>query len=145
IARTAARILKLNEDLAEVISLAHDLGHTPFGHSGEHCMDECMKKHGGFEHNRQSLRVVTVLEKVYPGFPGLNLSYEVRDGISKHFTDYDNKGLKTFGHYSLEAEVVNLADEIAYNNHDLDDGLRSGMISLEQLKGIEIWEEQYSR
>ena len=143
IARTTARILKLNEDLAETISLAHDLGHTPFGHAGEHVMDELMRDHGGFEHNRQSLRVVTLLEKVYPQFRGLNLSFEVRDGISKHFTDYDNKGLKTNGHYTLEAEVVNLADEIAYNNHDLDDGLRSGMISLGNLREVDLWEKQY--
>jgi len=143
IARTTAHILGLNEDLAECISLAHDLGHTPFGHSGEEVMDELMKKHGGFEHNRQSLRIVTFLEQVYPNFNGLNLTYEVRDGISKHFTDYDNQGLKTDGHYSLEAEIVNLADEIAYNNHDLDDGLRSGMITLEQLSTIELWQEHY--
>ena len=143
IARTAARILRLNEELAEAISLSHDLGHTPFGHSGEHCMAELMREHGGFEHNRQSLRVVTKLEGVYPEFPGLNLTYEVRDGISKHFTEYDNKGLKTDGHFTLEAELVNIADEIAYNNHDLDDGLRSGMISLGQLEEIDLWQENY--
>lgn len=145
IARTIARVLRLNENLCETISLAHDLGHTPFGHAGEEVMSHLMKDHGGFEHNRQSLRVVTHLERVYPNFPGLNLSYEVRDGISKHFTDYDNKGLQTSGHYTLEAEVVNIADEIAYNNHDLDDGLRSGMITLQQLSAITLWQETYEK
>ena len=144
ISRSIARILRLNEDLAEAICLAHDLGHPPFGHSGQDVMNELMKDKGGFEHNRQSLRIVTVLEDRYPNFPGLNLSFEVLEGISKHFTDYDLPGGRGFhreGQPSLEAQIANLSDEIAYNNHDLDDGLRSGMIDLTQLREVEIWQE----
>jgi dGTPase len=146
ISRSIARMLRLNEDLAEAICLAHDLGHPPFGHSGQDVMNELMKGKGGFEHNRHSLRIVTVLERRYPQFPGLNLSFEVLEGISKHFTDYDLPDGRLFhreGQPSLEAQIANLSDEIAYNNHDLDDGLRSGMITLEQLKEVEIWQEVY--
>jgi len=148
ISRSIARMLCLNEDLAEAIALAHDLGHPPFGHSGQDVMNELMAGHGGFEHNRQSLRIVTLLEQPYAAFPGLNLSYEVLEGISKHFTDYDlpqGRGFSREGEPSLEAQLVNLADEIAYNNHDLDDGLRSQMIDLEQLREVQIWQENFER
>ncbi len=148
ISRSIARILCLNEDLAEAIALAHDLGHPPFGHSGQDVMNELMEGHGGFEHNRQSLRIVTLLEKPYADFPGLNLSYEVLEGISKHFTDYDlpqGRGFSREGEPSLEAQLVNLADEIAYNNHDLDDGLRSQMITLEQLQEVSLWRENFQK
>ncbi|MBI2083281.1 MAG: deoxyguanosinetriphosphate triphosphohydrolase [Deltaproteobacteria bacterium] len=148
IARTIARALKLNEDLSEAIILAHDLGHTPFGHSGEAALNQLMKEHGGYEHNRQSLRIVTLLERRYPEFPGLNLTYEVREGIAKHMTTYDQPNpqanFKKKGNPSLEAQIVNLADEIAYTNHDLDDGLRSGLIDLEALQYIELWRENHS-
>jgi len=148
ISRSIARMLRLNEDLAEGICLAHDLGHPPFGHSGQDVMNDLMKDKGGFEHNRQSLRIVTVLEDRYPHFPGLNLSFEVLEGISKHFTDYDlpdGRGFHREGQPSLEAQIANLSDEIAYNNHDLDDGLRSGMITLAQLRDVEIWQELFER
>ncbi|MGH7830741.1 MAG: deoxyguanosinetriphosphate triphosphohydrolase, partial [Candidatus Binatia bacterium] len=148
ISRSIARMLRLNEDLAEAISLAHDLGHPPFGHSGQDVMDHLMKEHGGFEHNRQSLRIVTVLEERYPNFPGLNLSHEVLEGLSKHFTDYDLPDGREFhreGQPNLEAQIANLSDEIAYNNHDLDDGLRSGMIHLDQLQEVELWREVYTQ
>ncbi len=148
ISRSIARMLCLNEDLAEAIALAHDLGHPPFGHSGQDVMNELMQGHGGFEHNRQSLRIVTLLEQPYAAFPGLNVSYEVLEGISKHFTDYDlpqGRGFSREGEPSLEAQLVNLADEIAYNNHDLDDGLRSHMINLEQLKEVSLWQENFER
>lgn len=146
ISRSIARILSLNEDLAEAIALAHDLGHPPFGHSGQDAMNVLMKDFGGFEHNRQSLRVVTLLEQVYPQFPGLNLCYEVKEGISKHFTDYDLPEGRHFnreGEPSLEAQIANLSDEIAYNNHDLEDGLRSGLITLKQLQEVQIWQETF--
>ncbi|MBX7148908.1 deoxyguanosinetriphosphate triphosphohydrolase [bacterium] len=146
IARTIARGLKLNEDLAESISLAHDLGHTPFGHSGQDVMNHLMKTFGGFEHNRQSFRVVTLLEDRYPDFPGLNLTYEVLEGITKHVTEYDMPDGSFFtrkGYPTLEAQVANFADEIAYNNHDIDDGLKSGMIVLKDLKTIELWEDNF--
>jgi dGTPase len=141
IARSICRRLRLNEDLTEAIALAHDLGHTPFGHSGEKALHELMLKHGGFEHNRQSLRIVEVLEERYPNFPGLNLTPEVREGIAKHRTDYDQPGKSRSGadRPSLEAQLVNLADEIAYNSHDLDDGLASGLLNLESLSGVSIW------
>lgn len=148
ISRSIARMLCLNEDLAEAIALAHDLGHPPFGHSGQDVMNELMQGHGGFEHNRQSLRIVTLLEQPYAAFPGLNVSYEVLEGISKHFTDYDlpqGRGFSREGEPSLEAQLVNLADEIAYNNHDLDDGLRSHMIHLDQLKEVSLWQENFER
>ncbi len=145
ISRNLARALRLNEDLAEAIALAHDLGHSPFGHKGEAVLDELMKDHGGFEHNRQSLRVVELLEQKYPLFPGLNLSWETREGLAKHFTAHDRPG-KSKGFdarsASLEAQVANVADEIAYYSHDLDDGLSSGLLSEEQLVGdVRIWHE----
>jgi dGTPase len=147
IARTIARALRLNEELAEATILAHDLGHTPFGHSGQDVMNHLMKDFGGFEHNRQSLRIVTLLEHRYAGFPGLNLSYEVREGIAKHATPYDSPQVKfqKKGQPTLEAQIVDLADEIAYCHHDLDDGLRSGLITVEQLKGVALWAEHYDR
>ncbi|HBF12668.1 MAG TPA: deoxyguanosinetriphosphate triphosphohydrolase [Deltaproteobacteria bacterium] len=146
IARSIARSLRLNEDLAEGVSLAHDLGHTPFGHSGEHVMSRLMKEFGGFEHNKQSFRVVTLLEDRYPLFPGLNLTYEFLEGITKHRSEYDLPEGGIFerkGYPTLEAQLCNFADEIAYNNHDIDDGLKSGMISLEQLKDVEIWQTHF--
>ncbi len=149
IARSIARMLGLNEDLSEAIILAHDLGHTPFGHSGEVVLNRLMKKWGGFEHNRQSLRIVTVLEDRYPDFPGLNLTYEVREGLAKHQSAYDKPNaqanFKKKGQPTLEAQIVNIADEIAYSNHDLDDGLRSGLISLKQLKNVRLWVDHFQR
>ncbi len=141
ISRSVALALDLNETLAEAVALAHDLGHTPFGHAGERAMNALMTDDGGFEHNLQTLRVVDLLENRYPGFPGLNLSWEVREGIAKHSTDYDIPEIASFGEGqpTLEAQIVELADEIAYNNHDLDDGLTSRMITMEQLQGIAIW------
>jgi len=143
IARGIARALKLNEDLTETIALAHDLGHSPFGHRGEHVLDRLMRKHGGFEHNRQSLRVVEELEKKYPGFPGLNLSWEVREGLVKHFTAYDHPGRrKGFDakNSSLEAQVANLADEITYYSHDLDDGLDAELLDEKDLnRRVRVW------
>jgi dGTPase len=145
IARSIARSMRLNEDLTETIALAHDLGHTPFGHSGEEALNELLKDKGGFEHNRQCIRVVDFLERRYPEFPGLNLTYEVREGILKHHSDYDNPQLDwelgLDGKPSLECQIVNLADEIAYNCHDVDDGLSSGVLTEDQLSGIEIWQE----
>ncbi|RII01118.1 deoxyguanosinetriphosphate triphosphohydrolase [candidate division NPL-UPA2 bacterium Unc8] len=142
IARSIARLLRLNEDLTEAISLAHDLGHTPFGHSGEETLRELMKNDGGFEHNRQGLRVVEKLERRYPNFNGLNLSFEVREGIIKHFTLYDQpENLPVANFPTLEAQVVNLADEIAYTNHDLDDGLAAGMITEKELQKIPLWDK----
>lgn len=142
IARTIAYALRLNVDLAEAIALAHDLGHTPFGHAGEEILNELMRKHGGFNHNKQSLRVVDKLEDKYPDFPGLNLSWEVREGIAKHSSKYDKSvGLKEFNpklQPTLEAQVVDIADEIAYDNHDLDDGLTSGLLSEESLLKIPL-------
>ncbi len=154
IARNIARALKLNEDLAETIALAHDLGHSPFGHKGELVLDKLMKNHGGFEHNRQSLRVVEELEQKYPGFAGLNLTWEVREGLAKHETTYDHPGHRhgfEAKSASLEAQVANLSDEITYYSHDLDDGLDSGLLSEKQLsRKVRIWrhaartvEEQY--
>ena len=145
ITRNIARALKLNEDLAEAIALAHDLGHSPFGHKGERVLNRLMKGHGGFEHNRQSLRIVEELEQKYPGFPGLNLTWEVREGLVKHYTPYDHpskrKGFDARSS-SLEAQVANLADEIAYYSHDLDDGLDSGLLSEPQLKReVRLWRQ----
>jgi len=135
IARSIARALQLNEDLSEAISLAHDLGHTPFGHSGQDALNECMRDHGGFEHNMQSLRVVDLLEERYADFTGLNLTFETREGILKHCSAKNARELGELGQRflqrtqpSLEAQVVNLADEIAYNHHDVDDGLRAGLV-----------------
>ena len=143
IGRSIARSLGLNEDLVETICLAHDLGHPPFGHSGESALSRLMKDYGGFNHNSQSLRIVTTLENRYPDFAGLNLSWEVLEGMVKHETDYDIAETKQFnpelrGH--LEAQIANLADDLAYTSHDLDDGLRSGMITPNQLDGIALWE-----
>lgn len=148
IARTIARTLRLNEELAEAISLAHDLGHTPFGHSGEYVMSRLMKEFGGFEHNRQSFRVVTLLEDRYPQFPGLNLTYEVLEGMTKHASEYDLPSgdiFKRHGYPSLEAQICNFADEIAYNNHDVDDGIKSGMLKLEDLEKVELWQMHYEK
>ncbi len=145
IARSISRALRLNEDLTEAIVLAHDLGHTPFGHAGERMMNELMKGEGGFEHNLQSLRVVDVLEKRYPGFDGLNLTYEVREGICKHSSEYDAPpAVAEFGepgYPSLEAQVADIADEIAYSNHDVDDGVRSRMLTLPSLESVTLWRE----
>lgn len=146
IARTIARHLRLNEDLAEAVSLTHDLGHTPFGHSGQDIMNELMKGYGGFEHNKQSFRIVTLLEDRYPDFAGLNLTYEVLEGITKHSTEYDMPEGGIFqrkGYPSLEAQVCNVADEVAYNNHDIDDGLKSGMITLAELSEVELWQKNF--
>jgi dGTPase len=146
IARSAARNLRLNEDLVEAISLAHDLGHTPFGHAGQDALNACMKDHGGFEHNLQSLRVVDELEERYGAFDGLNLVFETREGILKHCSLKNAEKLGDIGKRfidktqpSLEAQLANLADEIAYNNHDIDDGLRSGLLSTAQLDQIDIY------
>ena len=150
IARSICRILDLNEDLVEAIALAHDLGHTPFGHAGQDALNRCMKKYGGFEHNLQSLRVVDELEERYAEFSGLNLTYESREGILKHCSPYRAKELGELGERfinkqqpSLEAQLANVADEIAYNNHDMDDGMRSGLITLEQLCEMSLFGEQY--
>lgn len=151
IARSIARRLRLNEDLAEAISLAHDLGHTPFGHAGQDALNACMKTYGGFEHNLQSLRVVDKLEERYAEFDGLNLCFETREGILKHCSADNAAKLGEVGERflnsrrpSLEAQVANLADEIAYNNHDVDDGLRSGLITLEQLEAVPLVATQLS-
>ncbi|HRD33655.1 MAG TPA: deoxyguanosinetriphosphate triphosphohydrolase [Rhodocyclaceae bacterium] len=149
ICRSIARTLKLNEDLAEAIALAHDLGHTPFGHAGQDALNECMKEHGGFEHNLQSLRTVDLLEEHYAGFDGLNLTFETREGILKHCSRANATQLGELGQRflrgqqpTLEAQIANLADEIAYNNHDIDDGLRSGLITLEQLLEVALFTEK---
>ena len=146
IGRSIARRLALNEDLVEAISLAHDLGHTPFGHAGQEALNACMKDHGGFEHNLQSLRVVDVLEERYAAFDGLNLCFETREGILKHCSPEHAAQLGEVGERflndrrpSLEAQIANLADEIAYNNHDVDDGLRSGLVTLEQLASVRLF------
>ena len=146
IARGIARALRLNEDLVEAISLAHDLGHTPFGHAGQDALNECMRNHDGFEHNLQSLRIVDQLEECYAAFDGLNLCFETREGIVKHCSAENALKLGELGERfinhtqpSLEAQICNLADEIAYNNHDVDDGLRSGLISLEQLEDVSLF------
>ena len=148
IARGVARALGLNEDLAEAISLAHDLGHTPFGHAGQDALNACMRDHGGFEHNLQSLRIVDRLEQRYAAFSGLNLCFETREGILKHCSREKAAKLGELGmrflnstQPSLEAQICNLADEIAYNNHDIDDGLRSGLVSLEQLEEVSLFRE----
>lgn len=146
LARGIARTLKLHEDLTEAIALAHDLGHTPFGHAGQDALNDCMRDFGGFEHNLQSLRVVEQLELRYAGFDGLNLTFEVREGILKHCSVKNAKQLGDVGKRflektspSLEAQLTNYADEIAYNNHDIDDGLRSGLITLDQLTKVELF------
>ncbi len=146
IARSVARNLSLNEDLTEAISLAHDLGHTPFGHAGQDALNACMKNYGGFEHNLQSLRVVDMLEERYGAFDGLNLTYETREGILKHCDTATAQRLGDVGQRflenrwpSLEAQLANMADEIAYNNHDVDDGLRSGLLSVKQLMDVGLF------
>ena len=152
IARTVARALRLNEDLAEAVSLAHDLGHTPFGHAGQDALNECMRDFGGFEHNLQSLRVVDHLEDRYASFRGLNLTFETREGILKHCSLKHARELGAIGRRfldrtqaGLEAQLANIADEIAYNNHDVDDGLRSGLITLEQLATLPFFAEHLNR
>ena len=152
IARSVARSLHLDEDLTEAISLAHDLGHTPFGHAGQDALNACMKPFGGFEHNIQSLRVVDVLERKYAEFDGLNLSFETREGILKHCSIKNAAKLGDVGKRfidkvqpSLEAQLSNIADQIAYNNHDVDDGLRSGLITIEQLFDVELFATQYKK
>ena len=149
IARTVARAMRLNEDLVEGISLAHDLGHTPFGHAGQDALNACMSDYGGFEHNLQSLRVVDQLEDRYPRFPGLNLTFETREGILKHCSLANARKLGELGERfidrqqpGLEAQLANIADEIAYNNHDVDDGLRSGLIKLEDLTEIRFLKDR---
>ena len=146
IGRTIARLLGLNEDLVEAVALAHDLGHTPFGHAGQDALNACMKEHGGFEHNLQSLRVVDLLEERYAEFDGLNLTFEAREGILKHCALGNAEKLGAVGERflaktqpSLEAQITNLADEIAYNNHDVDDGLRSGLIQIDQLMEVRLF------
>ncbi|MGD2073300.1 MAG: deoxyguanosinetriphosphate triphosphohydrolase [Gammaproteobacteria bacterium] len=150
IARSIARALKLNEDLTEAIALAHDLGHTPFGHAGQEALNACMKNYGGFEHNFQSLRVVDELEEKYADFAGLNLTFETREGILKHCSLKKAADLGDVGERflnkrqpSLEAQLTNLADEIAYNSHDVDDGLRAGLIGVEELNEVPLFHEQY--
>jgi dGTPase len=150
IARTIARALNLNETLTEAICLAHDLGHTPFGHAGQDALNACMREYGGFEHNLQSLRVVDELEDRYAAFPGLNLTFETREGILKHCSLNNARQLGELGERfihrrqpSLEAQIANLADEIAYNNHDLDDGVRAGLITIAELREVPLFERQY--
>ncbi len=150
IARSVARALGLNEPLAEAICLAHDLGHTPFGHAGQDALNECMREFGGFEHNLQSLRVVDELEERYAEFPGLNLTFETREGILKHCSAANARRLGDLGRRflerrqpCLEAQLANLADEIAYNNHDVDDGIRAGLISIDELREVGIFRRQY--
>jgi dGTPase len=152
LARSIARSLRLNEDLVEAIALAHDLGHTPFGHAGQDALDDCMAGHGGFEHNLQSLRVVDELEERYPGFDGLNLTFETREGVLKHCSKANAQRIEAGEpggvarrfldrtQPSLEAQLCNLADEIAYNAHDIDDGVRSGLITLEQLEQVDLFD-----
>jgi dGTPase len=143
IGRTLARALGGNEDLVESICLAHDLGHSPFGHSGEVALARLMKDFGGFDHNKQSFRIVTELEQRYPEFPGLNLTWEVREGMVKHESEYDVSDAKDFNsdlRGNLETQIANVADELAYTTHDLDDGLRSNMITPQMLEGIAIWQ-----
>ncbi|MGH9319584.1 MAG: deoxyguanosinetriphosphate triphosphohydrolase [Vicinamibacteria bacterium] len=146
IARTMARYLRLNEDLTEAVTLSHDLGHTPFGHAGEEAMNALMADHGGFEHNLQSLRIVDHIEKRYPDFRGLNLSFEVREGIFKHSPRSREEGPEEFldrPNPTLEAQLVDLADEIAYINHDLEDGLTSGLLELSALEEVDLWRKHF--
>jgi dGTPase len=147
IGRGIARRMRLNEDLVEALALAHDLGHTPFGHTGEEVLNRLMAPYGGFEHNRQSLRIVETLEERYYGFNGLNLTWETREGIIKHSSDYDSPEQGKLAEYrfdqraTLEAQIIDLADEIAYNNHDIDDGLKAGYIAADELHTVELWAE----
>ena len=146
VARGISRRLNLNEDLTEAIALSHDLGHTPFGHNGENKLNELMNKHGGFEHNLQSYRIVSLLEKRYPDFTGLNLTFETLEGLVKHSSKYDNPMNMELTDFnldlmpSLEAQIIDLADEIAYNNHDIDDGLKSGLMKFDEIyENVELW------
>jgi len=143
IAVSIARLLRLNEDLVEVVALAHDIGHPPFGHAGEDALRELMKDHGGFDHNIQGLRIVDLLEERYPNFPGLNLTWEVRESINKHRTPYNHSDMQVALDPKLapllESQIADIADEIAYDNHDLDDGLTSGILKEEDLEGLELW------
>lgn len=145
IAVSIARLLRLNEDLVEVVALAHDIGHPPFGHAGEDALRELMKDHGGFEHNIQGLRIIDLLEERYPGFPGLNLTWEVRESINKHRTPYDHGDMQIALDPKLapllESQIADVADEIAYDNHDLDDGLTSGILKEEDLDSLELWHQ----
>jgi dGTPase len=150
IGRTIARALNVNEDLTEAICLAHDLGHTPFGHAGQDALNSCMKDFGGFEHNLQSLRIVDLLEERYADFPGLNLTYETREGILKHCSQKNALGLGELGQRfikknkpRLEAQIANIADEIAYNNHDIDDGLRANLLNIDLLRESKFVESHY--
>ncbi len=152
IARSVARTLRLNEDLTEAISLAHDLGHTPFGHAGQDALHACMKNYGGFEHNLQSLRIVDELEKNYADFSGLNLCFETREGVLKHCSLKNAQQLGDVGERfikkqqaSLEAQLTNIADQIAYNNHDIDDGIRSGLLTIEQMRHVDLFSAQYDK
>ena len=146
ITRTLCRALGLNEDLGEAVALSHDLGHTPFGHAGERVLNRLMEDHGGFEHNAQSLRIVDVLEERYPDFPGLNLTWEVREGIVKHSSEYDRPLVQQFEPQVkpvLEAQIVDYADEIAYNSHDIDDGLKSAMLTHDDLADVQLWRDAH--
>jgi dGTPase len=150
IGRTIARALRVNEELTEAIALAHDLGHTPFGHAGQDALNDCMREFGGFEHNLQSLRIVDHLEEKYAEFNGLNLTFETREGILKHCSLKNAQQLGEVGERFLkkqqpgiEAQIANIADEIAYNNHDVDDGLRAGLLSIEQMREVDLFNQQY--
>src|SRR5574339_819072 len=150
IGRTVARALRINETLTEAICLAHDLGHTPFGHARQDALNECMREYGGFEHNLQSLRVVDELEERYAEFPGLNLTFECREGILKHCSAKNAQQLGELGERflqrrqpSLEAQLANLADEVAYNNHDVDDGIRAGLVTVEELCSCRMFGRQH--
>ena len=151
IARSVARALRLNESLTEAIALAHDLGHTPFGHAGQDALNDCMRPYGGFEHNLQSVRVVDELEERYAEFPGLNLTFECREGILKHCSLRNAHTLGELGERfihrrqpGLEAQIANLSDEIAYNNHDLDDGIRAQLVDLDSLREVRLFQRQYA-
>lgn len=150
IGRTIARALNVNEDLTEAICLAHDLGHTPFGHAGQDALNACMRDYGGFEHNLQSIRIVDQLEKRYASFPGLNLTFETREGILKHCSRTNAQTLGELGSRfinnerpGIEAQIANIADEIAYNNHDIDDGLRAGLLEIDALRSCELFSRHY--
>ncbi|MEE9591738.1 MAG: deoxyguanosinetriphosphate triphosphohydrolase [Thermodesulfobacteriota bacterium] len=149
ISRSIARALGINEDLSEAIALAHDLGHPPFGHTGEEVLNHLMEGYGGFEHNLQSLRIVENLERRYPAFRGLNLTWEAREGIVRHSSEHDRpEVLKEYQPEKapcLEAQIVDIADEIAYNNHDIDDGLSSSMLDLKDMEDVELWQRNYER
>lgn len=152
IARTAARVLQINEDLTEAIALAHDLGHTPFGHAGQDALNACMREFGGFEHNLQSLRIVDSLEEKYAAFRGLNLCFETREGILKHCSKTNARKLGSIGHRfleggqpTLEAQLANIADSIAYNNHDVDDGLRAGLLEISQLDDVYLFRQAHDQ